>query len=143
MKMVCSGSGSLQEIWTGAVRGRAQSVSANADRVCRKLSNASASDLYLPRRPPLVLSFNLGTMNSQDAFRKLAQQLQRASSGRGGGPSPRGFLTGGGLVVALIGGGIALNASLFNGTHASVHVCDILLKHCIVDGGHRAIKYTR
>ncbi|CAL1712843.1 unnamed protein product [Somion occarium] len=69
-------------------------------------------------------------MNGQEAFRRLAQQLQRASGGGGGGPKgpggPKGLLTGGGLVVVLIGGGLALNASLFN-----------------VDGGHRAIKYTR
>ncbi|KAI0333788.1 proteolysis and peptidolysis-like protein [Cubamyces sp. BRFM 1775] len=68
-------------------------------------------------------------MNSQDAWRRLSQQLQRASSGGGGG-GPRmpvkGFFTGTGLLLALVGGGFALNASLFN-----------------VDGGHRAIKYTR
>ncbi|KAG2033758.1 band 7 family-domain-containing protein [Suillus americanus] len=68
-------------------------------------------------------------MNSQDAFRKFAQQLQRASQSGGGGGVPGGpgrFLAGGGLIVALVGGGLLLNASLFN-----------------VDGGHRAIKYTR
>ncbi|OSD07424.1 proteolysis and peptidolysis-like protein [Trametes coccinea BRFM310] len=68
-------------------------------------------------------------MNSQDAWRRFTQQVQRAaSSGGGGGPRMpvRGFFTGTGLVLALVGGGIALNASLFN-----------------VDGGHRAIKYTR
>lgn len=61
-------------------------------------------------------------MNSQqEAFRRFAQQLQRASQGGGGGGfpggSPRGLFAGGGLVVALIAGGLALNASLFNGTH--------------------------
>ncbi|PIL22344.1 hypothetical protein GSI_15032 [Ganoderma sinense ZZ0214-1] len=68
-------------------------------------------------------------MNSQDAWRRLSQQLQRVStSGGGGGPRlpVRGFFTGSGLLLALVGGGLALNASLFN-----------------VDGGHRAIKYTR
>lgn len=55
-------------------------------------------------------------MNQQEAFRRFAQQLQRASQGGGG--SPRGLYTGGGLVVALIAGGLALNASLFNGTNA-------------------------
>ncbi|KAG2156015.1 band 7 family-domain-containing protein [Suillus bovinus] len=68
-------------------------------------------------------------MNSQDAFRKFTQQIKRASQSGGGGGMPGGpgrFLAGGGLIVALVGGGLLLNASLFN-----------------VDGGHRAIKYTR
>ncbi|KAM5533148.1 hypothetical protein V8D89_013196 [Ganoderma adspersum] len=68
-------------------------------------------------------------MNSQDAWRRLSQQLQRVSTGGGGGGPRlpvRGFFTGSGLLLALVGGGLALNASLFN-----------------VDGGHRAIKYTR
>jgi prohibitin 2 len=58
-------------------------------------------------------------MNSQDAFRRFAQQIQRAGGQGGGGGLPGGpgrLLAGGGLVVALIGGGIILNASLFNGT---------------------------
>lgn len=63
-------------------------------------------------------------MNGQEAFRRLAQQLQRASGGGGGGPKgpggPKGLLTGGGLVVVLIGGGLALNASLFNGMHSVI-----------------------
>ncbi|KAJ6477359.1 band 7 family-domain-containing protein [Mycena vitilis] len=62
-------------------------------------------------------------MDGQEAMRKLANQLRNA--GRGGGPS-KGFFTASGAFVALVAGGIALNASLFN-----------------VDGGHRAIKYTR
>ncbi|GJE98491.1 prohibitin family protein [Phanerochaete sordida] len=68
-------------------------------------------------------------MNGQDAFRRLSQQLQRAGRNAGGGgglPGGKGFFAGTGLIVALIGGGVLLNASLFN-----------------VDGGHRAIKYTR
>ncbi|KAI0714050.1 band 7 family-domain-containing protein [Cerioporus squamosus] len=65
---------------------------------------------------------------NQETWRRLQQQLQRASAGGGGGPRMpvKGFFTGSGLLLALVGGGIALNASLFN-----------------VDGGHRAIKYTR
>ncbi|PSR70513.1 hypothetical protein PHLCEN_2v13664 [Hermanssonia centrifuga] len=67
-------------------------------------------------------------MNGQEAFRRLVQQLQRASSGGKGPQLPGGksFFAGSGLLVALVAGGFALNASLFN-----------------VDGGHRAIKYTR
>ncbi|EMD39516.1 hypothetical protein CERSUDRAFT_111835 [Gelatoporia subvermispora B] len=65
--------------------------------------------------------------DGQEAFRRFARNLQRASSGGGGGiPGGRGSLMGGGLLLALIGGGIALNSALFN-----------------VDGGHRAIKYSR
>lgn len=78
--------------------------------------------------PAESLHIHAHAMNGQEAFRRLAQQIQRASSGGGGGgfPSGKGFTAGGGLLLALIGGGVALNASLFN-----------------VDGGHRAIKYTR
>ncbi|KAI9573600.1 band 7 family-domain-containing protein [Boletus coccyginus] len=67
-------------------------------------------------------------MNSQEAFRRFAQQVQRAGGQGGGGFSggPGRLFAGGGLLAALIGGGLLLNASLFN-----------------VDGGHRAIKYTR
>jgi len=52
----------------------------------------------------------------------------RARQGGGGNlPNlPRGFKTGGGLIAALLGGGLLLASSLYN-----------------VDGGHRAIKYSR
>ncbi|THV00845.1 proteolysis and peptidolysis-like protein [Dendrothele bispora CBS 962.96] len=57
-----------------------------------------------------------------ESFRRFAAQVRSQ-----GGPNPgRGFFAGGGLIIALVAGGLALNASLFN-----------------VDGGHRAIKYTR
>jgi prohibitin 2 len=68
-------------------------------------------------------------MDGQEAFKRIQQQLKRASNQGGGGKlpgGPGGLLAGGGLVAALIAGGLLLNASLFN-----------------VDGGHRAIKYTR
>lgn len=64
-------------------------------------------------------------MNSQqEAFRRFAQQLQRASLGGGGFPggSPRGLFAGGGLLITLIAGGLALNASLFNGKHTHLRV---------------------
>ncbi|KAF8631403.1 hypothetical protein AX15_002411 [Amanita polypyramis BW_CC] len=65
--------------------------------------------------------------DGQEAFRRFANQLRRAGNGGAGGSGgPRGLFAGSGLLVALIAGGMALNASLFN-----------------VDGGHRAIKYTR
>ncbi|KAG6857156.1 Prohibitin-2, subunit of the prohibitin complex (Phb1p-Phb2p) [Tephrocybe sp. NHM501043] len=65
-------------------------------------------------------------MNGQEAFRRLANQLRTAGGGSSSGPGPKGVFAGSGLLVALVAGGFALNASLFN-----------------VDGGHRAIKYTR
>jgi len=46
-----------------------------------------------------------------ESFRRFAAQVRSQ-----GGPNPgRGFFAGTGLLVALIGGGLALNASLFNG----------------------------
>lgn len=56
-------------------------------------------------------------MNSQEAFRRFAQQVQRAGGQGGGGFSggPGRLFAGGGLLAALIGGGLLLNASLFNG----------------------------
>lgn len=47
-------------------------------------------------------------------------------AGRGGGPAPKGLFGGIAGLVMLGGGAMVLNNSLFN-----------------VDGGHRAIKYTR
>ncbi|CAK9783815.1 hypothetical protein CC85DRAFT_160843 [Cutaneotrichosporon oleaginosum] len=74
--------------------------------------------------------------NPGQAFARLAQQLNRArqqaqrsggGAGGGGGPGgPAGLLAGSGMIIVLVAGGLALNASLFN-----------------VDGGHRAIKYSR
>ena len=57
-------------------------------------------------------------MSGQDAFRRFALQLQAVSrqgggGGRGGGAGKA--FAGTGLLVALIGGGVVLNASLFNG----------------------------
>jgi len=62
--------------------------------------------------------------NPQDAFKKL--QRMAAQAGKGGGPSPRGMA--GGVTGLLLLGGVAVvgQNALFN-----------------VDGGHRAIKYTR
>ena len=58
-------------------------------------------------------------MDGQEAFRRLANQLRSTSSG--GGPLPgKGFFAGSGLLIALIGGGVVLNSSLFNGAFNSV-----------------------
>ncbi|KAF9046741.1 band 7 family-domain-containing protein [Panaeolus papilionaceus] len=65
--------------------------------------------------------------NGQEAFQRFAKQLRTVGGGKGPlGGGPRGLFAGSGLLIALVGGGLALNASLFN-----------------VDGGHRAIKYSR
>jgi len=65
--------------------------------------------------------------DSQEAFRRFTRQLRipGGSNGRipGGGG---GLFAGSGLLIALAAGGLALNSALFN-----------------VDGGHRAIKYSR
>lgn len=83
-------------------------------------------------------------MNSQEAFRRFAQQVQRAGAQGGGGFSggPGRFFAGGGLLAALIGGGLLLNAGLFNGASFRSAQCSIL-ELFKVDGGHRAVKYTR
>lgn len=61
------------------------------------------------------------TMNGQEAFRRIANQLKAA--GGGGGPlpgAPKGLFAGSGLLIALVAGGFALNASLFNGAAISL-----------------------
>jgi hypothetical protein len=55
-------------------------------------------------------------MNGQEAFRRLTNQLR--STNTGGSPG-KGFFAGSGLLIALIGGGVVLNASLFNGAFNS------------------------
>jgi hypothetical protein len=60
-------------------------------------------------------------MAGREAFQRFAQQVSRQGrvrAGNGGGaPSsiPPGVGAGGAALVALIGGGLLLNASLFNG----------------------------
>ena len=74
---------------------------------------------------------------------QLQKSGRKVPTGPGGRP-PAGFLAGGGLVVALIAGGLLLNASLFNGVPISYRFlrCKDTYRS-LVDGGHRAIKYTR
>ncbi|KAF8158869.1 band 7 family-domain-containing protein [Mycena galopus ATCC 62051] len=59
-------------------------------------------------------------------FREYHPGKPLRNAGRGAPGPGKGFFTGAGALVALVAGGVALNSSLFN-----------------VDGGHRAIKYTR
>lgn len=84
------------------------------------------------RRPDSIRRIETSTFesrkmsNPQEAWRQLQRMANQARRSGGGAPSPRGMAGGiGGLV--LLGGAIWLgNNALFN-----------------VDGGHRAIKYTR
>ncbi|KAH6908016.1 prohibitin Phb2 [Coprinopsis sp. MPI-PUGE-AT-0042] len=62
--------------------------------------------------------------NGQEALRRIILQM-RSGGGPKGGPG-KGAFAGGGLLAVVIGGAFLVNSSLFN-----------------VDGGHRAIKYTR
>jgi hypothetical protein len=85
--------------------------------------------------------FTSSTMN-EETLRKWMREIEtrRASAGppRLG---PGGFFAGGGLALLILGG-IAINSSLFTGALA----CLLLywkLTCFVVDGGHRAIKYTR
>jgi prohibitin 2 len=60
-------------------------------------------------------------MSGADTLRRLAAQLQaqaRAGGGRGPGGQgqvPGGLFAGTGLLIAIIAGGMGLNAALFNG----------------------------
>ncbi|KAF8918999.1 hypothetical protein CPB85DRAFT_1279747 [Mucidula mucida] len=65
---------------------------------------------------------------NEEALRRFANHIKKtASGGPGGAPRPpAGLFAGGGLLLALIGGGFALASSLVT-----------------VDGGHRAVKYSR
>jgi prohibitin 2 len=62
--------------------------------------------------------------NPQEAWQKL--QRMAMQGGKGGGPTPKGLGGAVGGLLVLGGLAVAANNSLFN-----------------VDGGHRAIKYTR
>lgn len=80
----------------------------------------------------------------QEALRRMLKQMQSAGGGGGrfNGPPPRGAIAGAGLVAALVIGGVVLNASLFNGVYFA-QLAFVYLNKRTVDGGHRAIKYTR
>lgn len=65
--------------------------------------------------------------NIPPQFRDTFNQLSKMAQNRGGGmPGPKGAGTGLAGLILLAGGATLINYSLFN-----------------VDGGHRAIKYTR
>lgn len=55
-------------------------------------------------------------MDGQEAFRRIQQQIKRVSGQGGKLPGgPGGMFAGGGLLIALVAGGLALNAGLYNG----------------------------
>ncbi len=70
----------------------------------------------------LLISIKMSS--PQETWQKLQRMANQA--GKGGGPSPKGLAGGVGALLALGGVMIVGNNALFN-----------------VDGGHRAIKYTR
>lgn len=71
-------------------------------------------------------------------FLQRARQSGRMPGGGGAG------LAGSGLLIALVAGGLALNASLFNGAQLARVLLTVTENiFFVVDGGHRAIKYTR
>jgi hypothetical protein len=87
----------------------------------------------LRHRPSLSRRISI-TMNEDPFLKKFLQQVQRAgqsSSGRGFSGGPRGFFTGSGLLIALVGGGFLLNASLFNGRWFCVSECWMLLTYLL------------
>ncbi|KAK5001956.1 Prohibitin-2, subunit of the prohibitin complex (Phb1p-Phb2p), partial [Cryomyces antarcticus] len=78
---------------------------------------------------PPPTKVNMSRPDPQETWRKLQQTLANAQQqGRkfGGGGNPRNALGGLAGLLLLAGGAVAFNNALFN-----------------VDGGHRAIKYTR
>ena len=64
--------------------------------------------------------------NPRDAWKQLQRMANQASRSGGGGPGPRGVGSAAGALILLGGLVVIGNNALFN-----------------VDGGHRAIKYTR
>ena len=83
------------------------------------------------------------TMNEETLRRWMREiETRRASAGppRLG---PGGFFAGGGLALLILGG-IAINSSLFTGAPALLLIIGLEAKlNFVVDGGNRAIKYTR
>ncbi|MCJ1269109.1 Prohibitin-2, subunit of the prohibitin complex (Phb1p-Phb2p) [Lobaria immixta] len=97
------------------------------------------------------------SQDPRETWRRLQATMEQGRRGFGGRP-PKGLFSGFAGVVLVVGGGIALNNSLFNGmARDSAHfavlfafqfvrflpLCSSVTNICPVDGGHRAIKYTR
>lgn len=120
------------------VRIRGRDASPTRPQVYRVFICAGAS------APNLVFDRVAKNKMNEESVRRLLRQVQAASQNRAK-PGPGGFFAGGGLVLLVLGG-LAVNASLFNGMRAPrlVHAPHNAYGMClVVDGGHRAIKYTR
>lgn len=79
------------------------------------------------------------SQDPREIWRQLQTQLKRQGGGGFGG-GPRNAI-GGALGLALLGGTVvAFNNALFNGMPRELSSIVLMT---IVDGGHRAIKYTR
>ncbi len=75
--------------------------------------------------PILTILHPRRSLIARETFAKLASQLSRQRLGAAGGGGPgfggkgpngfRGFMAGGGLLITLAVGGLAINQSLFNG----------------------------
>lgn len=121
--------GLLGRVW----RGEGESGSGTAESFPSRSPVAlpvSASSSRQSVRPRLFVcsatpccTFSDSNMSGQDAFRKFTQQLQRAGGSGGRIPGGKGAFAGGGLLIALVGGGFLLNASLFNGAWQSSFLC--------------------
>lgn len=86
--------------------------------------------------------------DAQERLRQLQQSLNNARQSGfkgfgGGGGNPRNVLGGIGSLLLVGGGGALLYNSLFNGLSRWLHLFHSSQLTSTVDGGHRAIKYTR
>src|SRR5258708_39652582 len=106
---------------------------------------SSFASLFAQFNPALVFDHRARVRKmNEESVRRLLRQVQAASQNRPK-PGPGGFFAGGGLVLLVLGG-LSINTRLLNGMRSPRlldtpgHAYDIYL---LVDGGHRAIKYTR
>jgi len=82
-----------------------------------------------------------------ELWRKMQQNMQRMqqSGGGGGGRNPKAFFGTAALAIAGVGGVYLFQNALFNGTNPPLSFSFIIYIDCwgLVDGGSRAVKYSR
>ena len=85
------------------------------------------------------------SQDPKEAWRRLQQTLASAQQqGRKGlGGNPRGAIGGAAGLLLLLGGAVVVNNALFNGLKNVFYDPWFHTNALLVDGGHRAIKYTR